>query len=79
MYCWVALGAMLAVVGLTAMETSGFCTINEVEPEIEPEVALMVDVAPGVTAVANPVEEMVAPAVALQVTVAVMFWVVVSA
>jgi hypothetical protein len=77
--CWVAFGATEAVGGVTAIDTSGFVTVNVAVLEIGPEVAVMVEVAPGVTPVAKPAAVMVAPVEALHVTEEVMLRVLWSA
>ena len=77
-YCCVALGAMEAAGGVTAMETSGLVTVSTAIPEIAPNVAVIVEVAPGVFPVARPAAVIVAPAPAVQVTDEVMFFVLLS-
>lgn len=66
--------------GVTEMETrTGWLTVSEVEPVIEPELAVIVD-APAPTPVARPPAAMVATEVKdeVQVTVLVRFWVLPS-
>ena len=80
--CWVLPGATGVIdteLGVTAIETTGLVTVNTAVPEMEPEVAVMVEVAPAVLAVAKPPEVIVAPALADQATVgAVRTWVLPS-
>ncbi len=54
------------------MLTTGFVTIRVAVPEMLLRVAVIVEVAPGVTLVAKPPAVMVAPADALHVTLDVM-------
>jgi hypothetical protein len=75
----VPLGATDAVGGVTAMDTSGFVMVRTAVPEIVPDVAVMVEVAPGVVPIASPAGLMLAPAEALHVTLDVMFFVLASA
>jgi hypothetical protein len=72
------LGAIDAVGGVTAIETSGLVTARVAVPKTLPDVAVIVEVAPGVTPVAKPPAVIVAPVVALQATDDVMFCVVPS-
>ena len=67
-------GATEAAAGVTEIETSAF-TVSIAVPEIVPDVAVMVTLAPAVPAVANPPAVMVAPVEALHVTLDVMSWV----
>src|SRR5271165_2509174 len=53
-YCWVAFGARDTVDGVTAMDTSGLVTVNVALPPMEPEVAVIVEVAPTLLPVASP-------------------------
>ena len=53
------------------METSGLVTVSIAAPETVPRVAVIVEVAPAVTPVANPAAVIDAPVEALQVTVVV--------
>ena len=78
--CWVVPLAMEGVAGLTAMDTRvAAVTVNIVDPETLPRVALMV-VVPALTPEARPsllaAFEMLATAGAeeVQVTVVVRFW-----
>jgi hypothetical protein len=82
--CCVVPGAMLGLVGLTAMDTSvAEVTVSKVEPDMLPDAAVIV-VEPAATEVANPLEPaallMVATAAVdeLQVTVIVKSCVVLS-
>ena len=78
--CCVSPAAMDGLAGVTAMETRvAEVTVKVVEPEMDPEVALIEEV-PAATAVARPVALMVAVAgvAELQVAVAVRFCVVPS-
>jgi hypothetical protein len=78
--CCVPLGGTEAVTGVTAIDTKGFVTVRVAEFETMPlSVAVMVEVAPGVTPVAKPAAVMVAPVVAFHVTLVVMFLVLWSA
>ena len=68
--------AMEGLAGVTVIETNVTeVTVNVLEPEIEPEVALMV-VEPALTVVASPAELIVATLVAddAQIAVLVRFW-----
>ena len=80
-YCWVAPMAMVAVVGVTAMETSvaGGVMVNVAVP-VAPESAAVTVPEPAATPVARPPAAMVAIAVLLtdQVTEDVMFAVLLS-
>jgi len=82
--CLVVLSAMLGFVGATWIETSvAGVTVSVVLPEIVPEAAVIV-VEPAATAAASPLEPAVLLTVAtvvneeLQVTIAVMSWIVLS-
>lgn len=77
--CCVAVGAMEGELGVTAMETSAFATVNVVLPDTPPDEAVMV-VVPGPTAVASPEMLMVAtvPVDESQFAVEVRFFVVPS-
>ena len=71
MYCWVPLGATVAVAGVTAIDTSGAgFTVNAVLPVMVPEVALIV-VVPAVIPVARPVVLTIATAGLLEIQLAV--------
>ena len=69
---WVKPTATNGAGGLTAIDTSGLLTVRLAVPEMLPEVAMMVEVAPGVTPVAKPPAVIVAPTDALHVTLEVM-------
>jgi hypothetical protein len=73
------LGATEAVGGVTAMDTSGFVMVRTAVPEIVPDVAVMVELVPGVTPVARPPAVMLAPALDFQVTFEVRTFVLWSA
>ena len=80
MYCWVVPSAMAAVAGLTVIDIrTGEVTVKVVEPEMDPEAAVIV-VAPCLRLVANPPLVTLAAAGALEdhVTELVKFCVVPS-
>ena len=80
MNCWFVPAAIDGFAGVTAIDTSGFVTVNVVEPEIpDVSVAMIVTVELAVTAVARPPAVIVAPVEALHVTLLVMFFVLLSA
>jgi len=54
-YCWVLPRGMEAAAGVTAIDTNDGLTVRVVDPEIDPEVALIV-VVPLATAVARPID-----------------------
>jgi hypothetical protein len=76
---WVFPAAMEAVVGVTAMETRvAAVTVNVAELLVIPDSEAVIIEVPAATPVATPPETIVAAAVLedAQVTVEVMFWVV---
>ena len=76
-----ATGLIETELGVTAIDTNGLVTVSDAVPEIEPRVAVIVEVALGFIAVAKPpCEVMVAAAVfdELQMAVVVRFWVLPS-
>ena len=54
-YCWVLPRGMEAAAGVTAIDTNDGLTVRVVDPEIDPEVALIV-VVPLATALARPID-----------------------
>jgi hypothetical protein len=82
--CWVVPGAMFALAGVTAIDTSvAAVTVRVADPDSAPDVAVIV-VEPAATAVANPFDPAVVLKVAtpvldeLQAAVVVRFWVLPS-
>ena len=72
-----AVGLIVAVPGVTAIDIKGFVTVRTAVPEIVPNVAVIVDI-PATVPVANPPPVMLAPVEAVHVTLVVMFLVLPS-
>lgn len=77
--CGLVPGAAEGLVGVTVIDTNGFVMVSVVVPEIDPEVAVIVEAPAAEPAVAKPPAVMLAPAEALHATVPVMSFVLPSA